>query len=142
MKDIIYDWYNTLCCYKTIHKINNFVKANREILNSQEKEIVYENKYVSHTIAILVALGIQTVFHNMKRLNIFRFRPYLPISFGILTSSSFLYVHNLYMSRKTINKLIHLYLMSTNEKGLCNKIDQIYKTEEPSDYSYLTRNIS
>ncbi|EWC88900.1 hypothetical protein PFNF54_02171 [Plasmodium falciparum NF54] len=67
---------------------------------------------------------------------------YLPISFGIITSCSFLYVHNLYMSRKTISKLIHLYLMSSNERGVSNKIDQIYKTEEPSDYLYLTRNIS
>ncbi|SOV75540.1 conserved Plasmodium protein, unknown function [Plasmodium sp. gorilla clade G3] len=140
--DIVYDWYNTLCCYKTIHKINKYVKVNREILNSQEKEIVYENKYVPHMIAILVALGIQTAFHNMKRLKTFRYRPYLPISFGIITSSSFLYVHNLYMSRETISKLIHLYLMSSNERGVCNKINQIYKTEEPRDYLYLTRNIS
>ncbi|SOS78004.1 conserved Plasmodium protein, unknown function [Plasmodium sp. gorilla clade G1] len=140
--DIVYDWYNSLCCYKTIHKINNYVKVNREILNSQEKEIVYENKYVPHTIAVLLALGIQTSFHNMKRLKVFRFRPYLPISFGIITSCSFLYVHNLYMSRKTISKLIHLYLMSSNERGVSNKIDQIYKTEEPRDYLYLTRNIS
>ncbi|ETW49865.1 hypothetical protein PFMALIP_02055 [Plasmodium falciparum MaliPS096_E11] len=29
------------------------------------------------------------------------------------------------MSRKTISKLIHLYLMSSNERGVSNKIDQI-----------------
>ncbi|EWC77183.1 hypothetical protein C923_02148 [Plasmodium falciparum UGT5.1] len=30
MMDIVYDWYNSLCCYKTIHKINNYVKKKKK----------------------------------------------------------------------------------------------------------------
>ncbi|CRH02538.1 conserved Plasmodium protein, unknown function [Plasmodium relictum] len=139
MLEPFYDLYQTLSCYKTIRKINNFVYTNKEKINDEESDVLNENKYTSHAIAILMALGIQTSFYKLKRFKFFTFRPFLPQFLGVITSCSFLYIHTLYLSRNTIGKLIQLNIKQKKEEGICRYIDEIYKTEEPKDYIYLKR---
>ncbi|SCP03399.1 conserved Plasmodium protein, unknown function [Plasmodium malariae] len=139
--NILYDLYKSFCCYKSIQKINHFVKANKEKINPDELKIINENKFISHTVAILMALGIQASFFKLGKMKYFIFRPFLPNFFGIITSCSFLYIHNLYLSRNTISKLIQLNLKHFNNKGICSFVDEMYKREEPNDYLNLTKKV-
>ncbi|VWU49556.1 conserved protein, unknown function, partial [Hepatocystis sp. ex Piliocolobus tephrosceles] len=84
VENILYDIYRTSCCFKTIQKINKFVYQNKEKINPEESKILNENKYVSHLIAILATLGIQTSFLRLKRFKFFTFRPFLPTFLGII----------------------------------------------------------
>ncbi|SBT80807.1 conserved Plasmodium protein, unknown function [Plasmodium malariae] len=111
--NILYDLYKSFCCYKSIQKINHFVKANKEKINPDELKIINENNFISHTVAILMTLA----------------------------SCSFLYIHNLYLSRNTISKLIQLNLKHFNNKGICSLVDEMYKREEPNDYLNLTKKV-
>ncbi|CRG97678.1 conserved Plasmodium protein, unknown function [Plasmodium gallinaceum] len=141
MFELFHDIYKTLSCYKTIRKVNNFVHTNKEKINNEELEVINENKYISHTLAFLTALGIQTSFYKLKRFKFFAFRPFLPSFLGVITSCSFLYLHTLYLSRNTISKLIQLNLKKINEEGICIYVDEIYKKEEPDDYIYLKNKV-
>ncbi|SBT82447.1 conserved Plasmodium protein, unknown function [Plasmodium ovale] len=133
------DLYKAFCSYKTIHKINNFVYKNKEKLNSEEFKIINENKYASHAMAIITALGIQTSFHKLGRLTLFAFRPFLPKILGLMTSCSFLYLHTLYLSRENISRLIQLKQKQPDIKGICVFVDDMYKEHEPHDYVNLLK---
>ncbi|CAG9472178.1 conserved Plasmodium protein, unknown function [Plasmodium vivax] len=137
--NILYDWYKTFSCHKTIRKINTFVSHNKEKANVEELKIINENKYVSHSIAILTAIGILTTFRKLRRAKLFMFRPFLPDIFGLITSCSFLYMHALYLSRNTISKLIQLNLKESSNEGIGNYVGEMYKKDEPKDYLNLVR---
>ncbi|GAB68947.1 hypothetical protein PCYB_143750 [Plasmodium cynomolgi strain B] len=137
--NIIYDWYKTFSCLKTIRKINTFVSHNKEKANVEELKIINENKYVSHSIAILTAIGILTTFRKLRRVKFFMFRPILLDVFGLTTSCSFLYLHALYLSRNTISKLIQLNLKESANEGIGNYVVDMYKKEEPKDYLNLVK---
>ncbi|EUD68973.1 hypothetical protein C922_00664 [Plasmodium inui San Antonio 1] len=137
--NIIYEWYRTLSCLKTIRKINSFVRHNKEKASVEELKIINENKYVSHSIAILTAIGILTTFRKLRRLKSFMFRPFLPDLFGLTTSCSFLYLHALYLSRNTISKLIQLNLKENANEGIGTYVGEMYKKDEPKDYLNLVK---
>ncbi|GAW83491.1 hypothetical protein, conserved [Plasmodium gonderi] len=137
--NLIHDFYKTLSCFKTIRKINTFVKDNKEKASIEELKILNEKKYLSHSIAIVLALGIHMSFRKLKRSKIFIFRPLLPDIFGLISSCSFLYLHALHLSRNNISKFIQLNLKESDNKGICNYVDEMYKKYEPNDYLNLMR---
>lgn len=142
MFEISRDYYNALIRSKSIRKVNQFVKNNKEKINNEESDIIHENKYVSHISAVLIAMGIQSIIsHNLKRVSFFKFRPILPYFFGAITSCSFLYVHSLHLSRINIGKLIQLASKNSNQTGLSFYVEEMYKAEEPKDYHYLKNKI-
>ncbi|ANQ09609.1 Uncharacterized protein PCOAH_00040130 [Plasmodium coatneyi] len=140
--NIFYDWYRTFTCIKTIRKVNTFVSHNKEKANVEELKIINENNYVSHSFAILTALGILATFRKLRRVKFFMFRPLLPDVFGLTTSCSFLYVHAMYLSRNTISKLIQLNLKESANEGIANNVAQMYEKDEPEDYLNLVKKAS
>lgn len=138
MLDLPLEYYKAIRGCKSIRKINKFVKNNKEQISNEESKIINENKYVSHISALLIAMGIQSMpVYYLKRLSFFKFRPLLPYFIGAITSCSFLYVHNLYLSRINIGKLIQLSSRNSNQGRLSHYVDEMYKAEEPDDYHYL-----
>ncbi|KJP86466.1 hypothetical protein AK88_03928 [Plasmodium fragile] len=137
--NIFNDWYKTFSCLGTIRKINIFVSQNKEKANVEELKIINENNYVSHSIAILTALGILTTFRELRRMKFFKFRPLLPNVIGLTTSCSFLYLHAMYLSRSTISKLIQLNLEEKSNEGIGNYVAEMYKKDEPEDFVNLVR---
>ncbi|ETB61566.1 hypothetical protein, variant 3 [Plasmodium yoelii 17X] len=127
MDNILYDLYKSCCNFKTIHNINTFVKNNKDKLNNEELKILNENKYLSHSISIVAALSIQSAFYRLRRLKLFIYRKTIPHVCGLLSSCFYLYLHNLYISRNNISKLIILAEKDTHNTGIGHIIKDMLK---------------
>ncbi|SBO20879.1 conserved Plasmodium protein, unknown function [Plasmodium knowlesi strain H] len=128
--NIFYDWYRTFTSIKTIRKINTFVSHNKEKANVEELKVINENNYVSHSIAILTAVGILTTFRTLRRVKFFMFRPLLPDVLGLTTSCTFLYLHAMYLSRNTISKLMQLDLKENDNEGISKNVAEMVQKRQ------------
>ncbi|CAD2104463.1 conserved Plasmodium protein, unknown function [Plasmodium vinckei lentum] len=137
MDNILYDLYKSCCNFKTIHNINAFVKNNKDKLNNEELKILTENKYLSHSISIIAALSIQSAFYKLRRLKLFLYRKTIPHVCGLLSSCFYLYLHNLYISRNNISKLIILAEKDMHNAGIGHIIKEMYKEQDEDDYILL-----